>query len=226
MYAFSKNGKPTIVPKKPGVTIGQRQGFSSIDIYKINKFYGCEMEEEILQNMPSVIKVKGTNSSLREAWLEMPETYSQDCKSGQSRLVYYEAVSEPLPGKVFEASLRNERKIAFTIESYAISDVNGRKKRSAAREDHYDCKHFCLCAFNTNGGLGICYVPVQTNNFYINFISNCQGDACYIYAAIYDKSHGYRRPGFMEEGTNKPFVSPNPYHVPVGPNSGYLKNML
>ncbi|GMT36552.1 hypothetical protein PFISCL1PPCAC_27849, partial [Pristionchus fissidentatus] len=39
--AFSKNGKPTITPKKDGVTIGQRRGFSTNDLYKINKLYAC-----------------------------------------------------------------------------------------------------------------------------------------------------------------------------------------
>ncbi|GMR61607.1 hypothetical protein PMAYCL1PPCAC_31802, partial [Pristionchus mayeri] len=39
--AFSKNGRPTIEPKKSGVTIGQRRGFSSNDLFKINKLYAC-----------------------------------------------------------------------------------------------------------------------------------------------------------------------------------------
>lgn len=38
--AFSKNGKPTIIPKK-NVKIGQRNGFSKGDIEKINAMYNC-----------------------------------------------------------------------------------------------------------------------------------------------------------------------------------------
>uniref|UniRef100_A0AC35TKZ0 Metalloendopeptidase n=1 Tax=Rhabditophanes sp. KR3021 TaxID=114890 RepID=A0AC35TKZ0_9BILA len=39
--AFSKNGKVTIEPKKKGAEIGQRVGFSPLDLYKINKLYNC-----------------------------------------------------------------------------------------------------------------------------------------------------------------------------------------
>ncbi|KHN70807.1 Zinc metalloproteinase nas-13 [Toxocara canis] len=39
--AFSKNGRPTILPKQRGVRIGQRRGLSPTDIYKINTMYGC-----------------------------------------------------------------------------------------------------------------------------------------------------------------------------------------
>jgi hypothetical protein len=39
--SFSKNGKETITPKDSSKEIGQRRGFSKIDIYKVNKLYGC-----------------------------------------------------------------------------------------------------------------------------------------------------------------------------------------
>ncbi|KAJ1371579.1 Astacin (Peptidase M12A) [Parelaphostrongylus tenuis] len=42
--AFSRNGQPTMVPKKKGAQIGQRVGFSKTDIQKINKLYGCPHE--------------------------------------------------------------------------------------------------------------------------------------------------------------------------------------
>lgn len=39
--AFSSNGKPTIVPKKSSITLGQREVLSEIDILEIRKYYGC-----------------------------------------------------------------------------------------------------------------------------------------------------------------------------------------
>ena len=38
---FSRNGQPTIVPKMSGVTIGQREKLSEIDITEIRNYYGC-----------------------------------------------------------------------------------------------------------------------------------------------------------------------------------------
>jgi hypothetical protein len=40
--AFSVNGQDTMVPKKQGVTIGQRRGFSQIDIKRVNQLYNCQ----------------------------------------------------------------------------------------------------------------------------------------------------------------------------------------
>ncbi|CAJ0608745.1 unnamed protein product [Cylicocyclus nassatus] len=50
--AFSKNGKPTIEPRKKGVEIGQRYGFSETDLYKINKLYNCKKDDEDSTDVP------------------------------------------------------------------------------------------------------------------------------------------------------------------------------
>ncbi|RXM33299.1 High choriolytic enzyme 1 [Acipenser ruthenus] len=43
-YAFSSNGKPTIVPKPdPNVSIGRATQFSQTDIERINRLYNCSM---------------------------------------------------------------------------------------------------------------------------------------------------------------------------------------
>ncbi|KAL3998580.1 Astacin (Peptidase M12A) family protein [Acanthocheilonema viteae] len=39
--AFSKNNRPTIIPKSSIIRIGQRRGLSPTDIWKVNKLYNC-----------------------------------------------------------------------------------------------------------------------------------------------------------------------------------------
>ncbi|EDO34721.1 predicted protein [Nematostella vectensis] len=39
MFAFSSNGRATIVPKDPTASIGQRSGFSKVDLQQLNKLY-------------------------------------------------------------------------------------------------------------------------------------------------------------------------------------------
>ena len=43
-YAFSSNGRKTIVPISPnqGISIGQRDGLSAKDINEINALYDCQ----------------------------------------------------------------------------------------------------------------------------------------------------------------------------------------
>ena len=42
-YAFTANGKKTIVPiKDPTLTIGQRNGLSAMDITELNVLYDCQ----------------------------------------------------------------------------------------------------------------------------------------------------------------------------------------
>jgi hypothetical protein len=40
--AFSMNGKPTMVPRQTGVTIGKREVLSPTDIAEVRHFYGCK----------------------------------------------------------------------------------------------------------------------------------------------------------------------------------------
>ncbi|CAD5215036.1 unnamed protein product [Bursaphelenchus okinawaensis] len=40
--AFSKNGFPTMLPKKPATTIGNAKDFSDVDLAKINRMYKCD----------------------------------------------------------------------------------------------------------------------------------------------------------------------------------------
>ncbi|XP_055373694.1 zinc metalloproteinase nas-4-like [Condylostylus longicornis] len=47
-FAFSSNGQPTIIAKFPTNSMGQRIGFSSHDISKINAMYKCD--QQISQN--------------------------------------------------------------------------------------------------------------------------------------------------------------------------------
>jgi hypothetical protein len=39
---FSTNGKPTMVPRRSGVTIGETAELSLIDIAEVRQFYGCD----------------------------------------------------------------------------------------------------------------------------------------------------------------------------------------
>ena len=46
--AFSSNGRDTIQPRQAGVSIGNRNDFSNIDVFKINTYYECGKLGEVL----------------------------------------------------------------------------------------------------------------------------------------------------------------------------------
>lgn len=52
--AFSRNGLPTIVPKKQAL-IGQRSGFSETDSYKINTLYECSSYAAVTTSAPLTV---------------------------------------------------------------------------------------------------------------------------------------------------------------------------
>lgn len=52
--AFSVNGNPTIEPRNPSVTIGQRRNISRNDAVQVNKMYGCPALEAAATPTPNV----------------------------------------------------------------------------------------------------------------------------------------------------------------------------
>jgi hypothetical protein len=53
-YAFSTNGRPTIEPRNTRVklsNIGQRQGFTDLDLQHVNTLYGCNNQPSGLYNV-------------------------------------------------------------------------------------------------------------------------------------------------------------------------------
>ncbi|KAJ7385144.1 Meprin A subunit beta [Desmophyllum pertusum] len=60
--AFSKNGKPTIVAKKSGVTFGQRKGLSTIDAQQMSLRYSCQTATPAPPTNPTATPATPTNS--------------------------------------------------------------------------------------------------------------------------------------------------------------------
>ncbi|XP_055948180.1 uncharacterized protein LOC129981378 [Argiope bruennichi] len=73
-YEFARDpDKPTLVPLKPGVKIGEKDGFSKLDILKINKLYNCSTIIEARDEG----KVKGRKNDETEGVAELTQTLLQ-----------------------------------------------------------------------------------------------------------------------------------------------------
>uniref|UniRef100_A0A914CV96 Uncharacterized protein n=1 Tax=Acrobeloides nanus TaxID=290746 RepID=A0A914CV96_9BILA len=120
---------------------------------------------------------------------------SCSCDSGSQQ--FFKPTNRPIPNESFLSS-----KLAFALDTVK------------------NCKNLCICdGIDTQN----CYVG-QTANTYIQFVPYCSGGHCYIYAAPYDATFsGVVYKGVQNARSGVAYSSPDPYTVPVSPDSNYLK---
>lgn len=73
--AFSKDYRSaTIIPRNPAANIGQRRGFSEIDLLKLNRLYECQ-KEIVVPSVPITSKpyVCSNNNKLCQYWTKAGE---------------------------------------------------------------------------------------------------------------------------------------------------------
>uniref|UniRef100_A0AC34RDK2 Metalloendopeptidase n=1 Tax=Panagrolaimus sp. JU765 TaxID=591449 RepID=A0AC34RDK2_9BILA len=76
--AFSKNGKPTIVPKNKEAEIGQRYKLSQVDAEKVNKLYMCENITPVPENEITTTTTTKTTEKITKKTTTLPRKTTSD----------------------------------------------------------------------------------------------------------------------------------------------------
>ncbi|VDN02544.1 unnamed protein product [Thelazia callipaeda] len=104
--AFSKNGKPTILPKDRSIEIGQRYRLSVIDAQKINKLYRC--------NQPTTTVTTRTATDAKSLATDDNLTTSKTSKSPLMTTSPHGKTLRPLRTKKPPTTIKFENTVATT----------------------------------------------------------------------------------------------------------------
>lgn len=85
-YYFSRNGQPTILPKKSGVEIGNRAGLSYQDALEINAAYKSKSIDELLSMLQQATSTRATTKATTHKVTTIPTT-QKNVNSGSLRLI-------------------------------------------------------------------------------------------------------------------------------------------